>query len=177
MMVAFWHLKNFHIDRIYMLTLKILWAIVAKSNANVIVSAVKLHSIVSYLLVIFVIPHCFTQSTICSIIHITYSKGQNFDERLVCDPIFKWNNFQCLFTFQHSGFIKLVFGSCLPPPPPRGSVSCSHGQEEDHHRHRHRGDIYIISTHSVSTLHLHCIIHYIYNIQGHSVRTFSVRGL
>ena len=54
-----------------MLTLKILWAIVAKSNANVIVSAVKLHSIVSYLLVIFVIPHCFTQSTICSIIHIT----------------------------------------------------------------------------------------------------------
>ena len=37
-----------------MLTLKILWAIVAKSNANVIVSAVKLHSIVSYLLVIFI---------------------------------------------------------------------------------------------------------------------------
>ena len=51
--------------------------IVAKSNANVTVSAVKLHSIVSYLLVIFVIPHCFTQSTICSSIHITYSEGQN----------------------------------------------------------------------------------------------------
>ena len=78
-MVAFQHLKNFHIDWIFMLTLKILWAIVAKSNANVIVSAVKLHSIVSYLLVIFVIPHCFTQSTICSIIHITIlhtAKGQ-----------------------------------------------------------------------------------------------------